>query len=202
MTQSPPITRSAEMLSAAASLFAAKGFRGVTVDDIGAAVGLSGPALYHHFSSKEALLSEMLITVNEGLRDQAAACVADDAVETLSHMTAGLIDFALDRPELITVHKRDVVNAPEEVQRRVRRLKAEYVDYWVAALVSLGVTDEPAAHAAAQAVIGLIISTPFARGLSRAEMARILDEMALGSLDAFVTGAGVSQRLVRERAAS
>jgi AcrR family transcriptional regulator len=183
------MSRSEEMLDAAALLFAAKGFRGVTVDDIGASVGLSGPALYHHFSSKETLLSEILITVNVGLRDQAIACEAEDARETLVALTSSLVRFALDRPELITIHKRDIVHAPEEVQRRVRRLKAEYVSHWAAALVALGASDDAAAHAAAQAVIGLITSTPFARGLSDAAVAGILQEMALGSLDAFLAAA-------------
>jgi AcrR family transcriptional regulator len=200
MTQSSPISRSDEMLSAAAVLFAAKGFRGVTVDDIGAAVGLSGPALYHHFSSKEALLAEMLVSVNEGLRDQAAECASGDPVATLAALCTTLIDFALDRPELITIHKRDLIHAPDDVQRRVRRLKAEYVDHWVAAMCGLGVVDEPAAHAAVQAVIGLILSAPFSKGLVRAEMARILDEMAVGSLDAFLAGAGVETSIARSPA--
>ena len=180
------------MLDAAALLFAAKGFRGVTVDDIGAALGLSGPALYHHFSSKEALLSEILITVNEGLRDQAIACESEDPRATLEALSSSLVRFALDRPELITIHKRDIVHAPEEVQRRVRRLKAEYVSHWIAALVALGAPDDAAAHAAAQAVIGLITSTPLARGVSDDAMAHILDEMALGSLDAFLAAASLA----------
>ena len=53
-------SRRAQILAAAAERFARYGFHGVSIDDIGAAVGISGPALYRHFRSKEAMLAEML----------------------------------------------------------------------------------------------------------------------------------------------
>ena len=45
-------SRRVELLAVAAQLFAERGFANVTVDDIGAAAGVSGPALYHHFDGK------------------------------------------------------------------------------------------------------------------------------------------------------
>jgi AcrR family transcriptional regulator len=54
-----PRTRDA-LLQQAARLFAERGFRGTSVEDIGAACGVSGPAVYKHFSSKDALLARLL----------------------------------------------------------------------------------------------------------------------------------------------
>lgn len=68
--KTPTRNRRAEILEAAADLFAARGFHGVSIEDIGAAVGVSGPALYRHFSGKEALLTEMLLDISERLREQ------------------------------------------------------------------------------------------------------------------------------------
>ena len=48
--------RRRELIAAAARLFAARGYYAVTVDDLGEALGISGPALYRHFPSKQALL--------------------------------------------------------------------------------------------------------------------------------------------------
>lgn len=39
-------------------LFREKGFRGTSINDIGAAAGVTGPALYRHFSGKGELLTE------------------------------------------------------------------------------------------------------------------------------------------------
>ncbi|MFW0783058.1 TetR/AcrR family transcriptional regulator [Gordonia sp. CPCC 206044] len=49
-------TRRDEILDAAAALFALRGYSGVGVDEIGAAVGITGPSVYKHFSSKLAIL--------------------------------------------------------------------------------------------------------------------------------------------------
>ena len=48
--------RRAELMASAARLFAERGFAAVSTADLGDAVGMSGPALYRHFASKEALL--------------------------------------------------------------------------------------------------------------------------------------------------
>ena len=61
------MARRDEILSTAAELFAARGFHGVSVADIGAACGVSGPALYKHFASKDAVLAAMLVDISQRL---------------------------------------------------------------------------------------------------------------------------------------
>ena len=55
-------------------LFAARGFHGVSVADLGAACGISGTALYKHFPSKDAMLAEMLVSISEELLEVGPAC--------------------------------------------------------------------------------------------------------------------------------
>src|SRR4051812_9872023 len=62
-----PHDRRSQILDVAAKLFAERGFHGVSVGDIGKAVGVSGPALYKHFDSKDAVLAEMLVSISERL---------------------------------------------------------------------------------------------------------------------------------------
>ena len=59
MTRSPRDERLESWLSVASELFGSKGFNGTTIDDIGAALGLSGPALYRRVSSKQAILAKL-----------------------------------------------------------------------------------------------------------------------------------------------
>ena len=59
--------RRQQILDIAADLFASRGFHGVSVAELGAACGVSGPALYKHFQSKDAMLAEMLVTISETL---------------------------------------------------------------------------------------------------------------------------------------
>lgn len=48
------------ILEVAAKLFVERGFEATSVRDIAAAIGISNPSLYHHFSSKSALLEQLL----------------------------------------------------------------------------------------------------------------------------------------------
>jgi AcrR family transcriptional regulator len=49
-----------QILEAAARLFVERGFAATSVRDIAAAIGISNPSLYHHFSSKADLLEQLL----------------------------------------------------------------------------------------------------------------------------------------------
>src|SRR3954467_13287228 len=110
----PP--RPEQILRAAAQLFAERGSRNVGVDDVGAAVGVTGPAIYRHFASKDAMLAEMLLRISERLLDGGRAVVAlvgADPRAQLRALIAFQTDFALDNPALITVQDRDLASLAE-----------------------------------------------------------------------------------------
>ena len=69
--------RRSQLLSAAEQLIAERGFLAVRLEDIGAAAGVSGPAIYRHFPSKEALLVELLVGISTRLLEGGQAVVAD-----------------------------------------------------------------------------------------------------------------------------
>ncbi|MBY0441572.1 MAG: TetR family transcriptional regulator KstR2 [Mycobacteriaceae bacterium] len=57
---SPPYSRRAELLELAATMFADRGLRATTVRDIADSAGILSGSLYHHFSSKEEIVDELL----------------------------------------------------------------------------------------------------------------------------------------------
>ncbi|NUT50076.1 MAG: TetR/AcrR family transcriptional regulator [Saccharothrix sp.] len=184
-------TRREQILAAAAELFARHGFHGVGIDDIGAAVGISGPALYRHFRSKDAMLGEMLTSISERLLDGGAnrAAAAHDPEHALRELIRWHVDFALDDPALITVQIRNLANLTDPDRRRVRALQRRYVEVWVEAIRKTSPeVDEPTARAAAHAVFGLINSTPHSAHLDRDQMAALLSQMALASLTGALPG--------------
>ncbi|GAA3844671.1 TetR/AcrR family transcriptional regulator [Saccharothrix violaceirubra] len=179
-------SRRDQILDAAAELFARHGFHGVGIDDIGAAVGISGPALYRHFKSKDAMLGEMLTAISDRLLDGGLGRVAaagDDAAAALRDLVRWHVDFALDDPALITVQIRNLANLTDPDRRRVRALQRRYVEVWVETIRRTAPeVDEPTARAAAHAVFGLINSTPHSAHLDRDQMASLLSGMALAAL--------------------
>jgi len=181
----PRPSRRAQILEVASGLFARRGFHGVSINDIGAAVGISGPGLYRHFPSKEAMLGQMLVGISERLLDEGRRRTAglSDPHDVLSALVDWHVEFALDQPALITVQSRDLASVGEADQRRVRQLQRSYVEIWVAAIrdVAPG-TDERSARSAAHAVFGLTNSTPHSARLDRPAMAALLHGMAMAAV--------------------
>ncbi|XCX50886.1 TetR/AcrR family transcriptional regulator [Streptomyces phytohabitans] len=194
-TETAAPTRREQILREAARLFAERGFHGVGVDEIGAAVGISGPGIYRHFAGKDAMLAELLVGISERLHDggrmraeeAAAAGLAPGAA--LDALIAGHIDFALDDRPLITLHDRELDRLREADRRRVRKLQRQYVELWVTAVRAVypGLT-ELEARVSVHTVFGLLNSTPHLSGSAelpdRATTAALLHRLARGALGA------------------
>lgn len=188
-------TRREQILREASRLFAEHGFLGIGVDQIGAAVGISGPALYRHFAGKEAMLTELLVGISSRLRDGGrqrvtearAAGLAPDAA--LDALIAGHIDFALDDRALIVLHDRELNRVPEADRKQVRQLQRQYVELWVEVVreVYPGLAERQA-RAAVHAVFGLLNSTPHlmrpGAAHDREETAALLHRLATGAFAA------------------
>ncbi|WP_299527656.1 TetR/AcrR family transcriptional regulator [uncultured Streptomyces sp.] len=160
--------RREQILREAARLFAERGFHGVGVDEIGAAVGISGPGLYRHFPGKDAMLAELLVGISERLleggrlrvsRTGDGAGGSPEAV--LDALIEGHIDFALDDRPLITLHDRELDRLREDDRKRVRRLQRQYVEVWVGVVrARYPALTEAEARVTVHAVFGLLNSTP------------------------------------------
>src|SRR5688572_24285162 len=116
-------SRRDEILEIAVSLFASRGYHGVSMDDIGAAAGVTGPALYHHFAGKEAMLVAALIPVSERLlaggRERVSRHPADPD-RALAALVDFHVTFALDDPAVIALHLHELDRLPEEPRRQIR----------------------------------------------------------------------------------
>src|SRR3984957_5746422 len=155
--------RRLQLLSSAERLFAERGFLAVRLEDIGAAAGVSGPAIYRHFPNKESLLVELLVGISTRLLAGARGVRSreTDAAAALDGLIDFHLDFALGEPNLIRIQDRDLAYLPAAAQRQVRRAQRQYVEVWVGVLREL----EPAlaeadARLMAHAVFGLLNSTP------------------------------------------
>lgn len=179
--------RAQHIASEAARLFAERGYGATSVDDIGAAVGVSGPAIYWHFASKQAMLAAILTDISERLLEGGKDCVASaaDDREAVERLVAQQVEFALREPDLIVVHTRELHHLDDADAHRVRLLQRQYVDVWVNALErELPGVSRNRIAAGVQAAIGLVNSTPYLGRIDRTALKPMLTRMATAALAA------------------
>lgn len=172
--------RRALILDAARQLLRDQGWHGVGIDDIGTASGVSGPAVYRYFASKDALLTEALGHAAEVLWSSAPP--GDDA--PLEAWVDSHVRFVLANADLVELWYSQSRHLPPDALAEQRRLQRRYLDGWTRALRAR--RPELAAGDAAlmvRAAVGLIHAVAHADSRPRAEQAGpILARMALASL--------------------
>jgi AcrR family transcriptional regulator len=181
--------RTDAILREAARLFAERGYNGVSLEDIGAAVGVSGPAVYRHYAGKQALLGSVLVKVSDDLVDGGTrvsqAATSDD--ERMHALIDFHVQFALGNADVIQVQDRDVAHLSEADRSAVRRLQRAYIELWIDALAPLIDASPDELRLRVQACFGLINSTPHStRSASRrhSATATVLIAMADAALRA------------------
>lgn len=155
--------RRAALMRASAQLFAERGYSAVSTVELGEAVGMSGPALYNYFPSKEALLCELLIDVSTRLLAGCLEIAGDEASaeHKLDELIAFHVEFATTEPDIILLQDRELSSLPAEANRRVRRLQREYLREWEKVLAELHPEFTPEeCQTRLLATIGLLNSTP------------------------------------------
>ncbi|HEY4224869.1 MAG TPA: TetR/AcrR family transcriptional regulator [Pseudolysinimonas sp.] len=178
--------RREKYLAAAGHLFAERGYRAVSIEELGAAVGVSGPALYRHFPSKEAMLVELLLDSSERLMAGFEATVAEERpdLETLRSLIAFHVDFALSERDVIRIQDRELANLPAETTHRVREVQRRYIQGWQRIVARLRPElADPELEVRMHAVFGVLNSTPHNAKLDAATDVRCaLGDIALATL--------------------
>jgi AcrR family transcriptional regulator len=132
----PAGTRSDELIDAAISLFAEHGYAAVSIDDIGAAVGITGPSVYKHFESKHDLLLEAIVRGTSRMMDDLAAAseASSNLVEKLRQISDAYVGLALDESDLIGVLIGETIHLEPAARSRTRKVQRAVIDDWVALL--------------------------------------------------------------------
>lgn len=175
-------------MESAKVLFARHGFLAVSIDDIGSGAGVSGPAVYRHFPSKEAILSELLVGISNYLKAGGGHIVENWKATSSKEILVKLIDFhlsfAITESELIRIHDRDLGSLPVDARNRVRALQRAYVQRWVGVLTSMSDLTRDEATVRVHAIFGMLNSTPYVVRRLPAEIIREqLRRAALSSLE-------------------
>lgn len=98
-----------QILRVTAQEFAAHGYRGASMRDIGAACGVSAPALYRYVGGKADLLSLIITDISQRLTEGAAERLesTDDPKTRLDILIEWHTEQAVQNPHVILVQDRE-----------------------------------------------------------------------------------------------
>jgi len=131
-----PPTRRQEILDAAIALLGARGFADVRVEDVGHAVGIAGPSVFQHFTTKQQILVAAFDRGITQLMTSASVAVdgADNAETALSRLVYGLAETAARNRDLFTMLVRESDGLDESARERILRHRRDYDDIWAAVI--------------------------------------------------------------------
>jgi AcrR family transcriptional regulator len=117
--------RRREILDGAASMFAEKGFDGTSIATIGQSLGVSKALLYHYYSSKEALLYDILHSHCELLVETATSAVkfGETPAAKLQSLVRALMRLYVSSRDKHVVLLNSLHCLPEAQQKEIKNLE-------------------------------------------------------------------------------
>jgi AcrR family transcriptional regulator len=181
-----------EVLEQAAQLFARKGFANTSLQDVADAIGLSRPALYYYFPSKNALLEALVEDVTVAAVTMLADIRNNTALgpeERLRRAVESLVFWGLERPTRFKVIDRAEDLLPPDISATHEAAKRQVLQAMVTLIadgVAAGILRPVEPRLAALSIIGMCNWTawwwtPKSRH-SKEEVATFIGEMALAAL--------------------
>lgn len=132
--------RRLEILDAAIKLFRERGFHGASIDEIGAAAGVTGPAIYYYFSDKASLLAAVFSTLGDrifsgmdGIVDTTIGIPKERLAKLVFHHARLVYELRGVFPVIFQEDR----NLPPLAAKRALQRRSDFVDYWAQPLMDL-----------------------------------------------------------------
>lgn len=131
-----------EIISSAVSLFAARGFRAVTIDDIASNLGYTKSVVYYYFRSKNEILWQVFARIYDTYFESIKGIIAlelptRDALARIIHAHAINV---MERREWTAIYFRDESELTDKQQKLILGRKREY-DAIIESVYQQGVED-------------------------------------------------------------
>jgi len=128
-----------EILAAATKLFHERGYHATGMDDIGAELGISGPAIYRHFKGKEQILEILLLDAAAKGYETAREVVrlGPTPAEALERLVRHYVGTISANPELAFVGMYERRTLSDETRAKMERLERQHRDVWLDALLNV-----------------------------------------------------------------
>jgi AcrR family transcriptional regulator len=117
-----------EILASAVTLFAARGFRAVTIDDIASNLGYTKSVVYYYFRSKNEILWQVFSRIYDTYFDSIKSITPPDTdpLEAMSQIIRAHALNVMERREWNAIYYRDESELTDKQQKLILGRKREY----------------------------------------------------------------------------
>jgi len=206
--------REQQIVDQALRLFSQEGYHGTSLQGIADNLGITRPAFYYYFRSKDDLLWKLIGNLGDRLLEEVRPVVKErvSPKEKLRRLIDAHVRTVLSDPDAFQIYFTERHVVAQQRDRQLRRGETQYMKLYQTVITEgqkAGVIRDGDAHLLALIVIG-IANSPLRwferRGrLSPAEAAELLADMAVGavsSTEVSVAPQGVAQRVKGSRRAT
>ncbi|MFV0523479.1 MAG: TetR/AcrR family transcriptional regulator [Acidimicrobiales bacterium] len=134
-----PVPRREQIMATAMGLFAERGYHGVSMEDIGRAVGMAGPSLYEHVAGKGDVLLDAYDRAGAFVIAGAADAVAGaaSASEALDRLLGSYATVAFRHGDLLVVTSQEGASLEPSERPRLARRRRDLHEQWSAVVREL-----------------------------------------------------------------
>jgi AcrR family transcriptional regulator len=179
------VTRDEAILTAAAKLFRERGFHAVGVDEIGERAGVTGPAIYRHFSGKDEILATLYDQAMDRLLLLTRGNHHDEPFAALEALVDAHVEFALGDRSQLSIYVREDRSLADPYRRHIHRREREHVQRWIDTLTRCYPDrSREELTTSAHAAIGLILSMAHwpPDAFRAGDLARVITDVVVGGL--------------------
>ncbi|PXY26698.1 TetR family transcriptional regulator [Prauserella sp. PE36] len=133
-----PRDRKSQLAAVASELFRARGYHGVGINDIAAAAGVTGPALYRHFADKQAILGHVLLSGIEEMEaatERAFELAETPTPEQIRALLTSLATKSVERREVAALWRWEGRHLGADDQQAVRERSTAMLATWAKLLM-------------------------------------------------------------------
>ena len=132
--------RKTQLAEVAAELFRERGYHGVGINDIAAAAGLTGPALYRHFPDKQSVLSYVLVSAvreMETTTANALSALGQPSVEQVDQLLCRIAAASVESRGVAALWRWEKQNLAAEDQREIGKRSSALLTSWAKVLLEV-----------------------------------------------------------------
>ncbi len=154
------LTRKQEIHQTAAKLFNEMGFNAISMRDLAAELDIKASSLYNHISSKDEILSDIILNIGSQFTEGMLAIVnqEEDVITQLEQLISLHVGIVVDNPDAIGCLNNDWKHLNPESKSRLVKMRNDYEEQF-RRIIKRGIVESKIVNLNPEVILFSLLST-------------------------------------------